>query len=191
MLATVGFRLEAPTAFSFLQHLLRAVGAEERSREGRLALYLAERAQQEYGLMRHSPSALAAAALNLALRATRGPLSWTEAAERASGLSRSDAALAALVAELRGVVEAGAEQARQQAQREERAAAAAPAAMGEANAKTDKYVAVATATAAVAAATAAGTAAKAVAPAPPMCLRAVFRKFSAPRYLEVALLPLA
>ena len=90
MLATIEYRLEAPTAYSFIPRLLRAVNADERSREGRLTLFLAERALQEYSLLRHAPSALAAAALNVALRTLRGPLAWTEAAERASGLRQSD-----------------------------------------------------------------------------------------------------
>ena len=103
MLEALEFRLEAPTCYSFIPRLLRSVGVDERSREGRLTAFLSERMLQEYGLLRFPPSKTAAAALNIALRTIRGPFAWNEQVESASGFRQAD--LRDLASEIKATVE--------------------------------------------------------------------------------------
>lgn len=103
MLEALEFRLEAPTCYSFIPRLLRSVGVDERSREGRLTAFLSERMLQEYGLLRFPPSKTAAAALNIALRTIRGPFAWNEQVEIASGFQQAD--LRDLASEIKATVD--------------------------------------------------------------------------------------
>lgn len=103
MLEALQFRLEAPTCYSFIPRLLRSVGVDERSREGRLTAFLSERMLQEYGLLRFPPSKTAAAALNIALRTIRGPFAWNEQVESASGFCQAD--LRDLASEIKATVD--------------------------------------------------------------------------------------
>jgi cyclin B len=163
MLAALSFRLEAPTAFSFLPRLLRAVGSDERTQLGRLTAYLAERSLQEYPLLRHAPSKLCAAALNVAMRTLQGPAAWGAEAERASGFRQAD--LRELANELKAVADFGRDQALQLA-----ALQAAQAAALQASGATG--------------------AAPPPNPAATLCLRAVFKKYMGARFLEVGALTL-
>jgi len=103
MLEALEFRLEAPTCYSFIPRLLRSVGVDERSREGRLTAFLSERMLQEYGLLRFPPSKTAAAALNIALRTIRGPFAWNEQVEIASGFQQAE--LRDLASEIKATVD--------------------------------------------------------------------------------------
>ena len=73
ILTTLKFQLTVPTAYPFMQRLLLVAEADEQQRN--LANFYSERMLQEYGMLRHLPSTVAAAAVSLALRAT-GRAPW-------------------------------------------------------------------------------------------------------------------
>ena len=71
ILSTLKFEITQPTSHSFLQRFLRVIDADATLTD--LASFYCERALQEYGMLRHLPSTVAAASLSLALRATHRP----------------------------------------------------------------------------------------------------------------------
>ena len=71
ILTTLKFTITQPTAHTFLERLLRV--GEVDPRTGDLAQYYCERMLQEYGMLKHLPSTVAAASLSLALRAVHRP----------------------------------------------------------------------------------------------------------------------
>ena len=74
ILTTLKFQLTVPTAYGFLQRYL-CVSGESDPEVANLAYFYAERMLQEYGMLKHKPSTVAAAALSLALRA-KGRRPW-------------------------------------------------------------------------------------------------------------------
>jgi hypothetical protein len=65
--AVVWDQLTVPTSFGFLQRLLLVADAP--AHVANLAAFYCERMLQEYGMLKHLPSTVAAAAVSLALRA--------------------------------------------------------------------------------------------------------------------------
>jgi hypothetical protein len=82
ILSALRFSVTVPTTLVFLQRFLRAVDADTRLTN--LASYYAERMLQEYSMLRHLPSTVAASALFLARKAlrdeTRGGDEWVRVA---------------------------------------------------------------------------------------------------------------
>ncbi len=104
LLTELGFRVAVPTAYTFLTRLLAAARVEEGSLLAHLATFIAEVAAVRYRLLRHLPSAVAAAALNVALRTMVGPGAWTPALEAASGFGQ--AALRPVILDLQAAMAA-------------------------------------------------------------------------------------
>ena len=80
ILTTLKFQLTVPTPFVFLQRFLCVADADTQLTH--LAYFYAERMLQEYGMLKHLPSTIAAAAVSLALRAT-GRRPWVRCRDRA------------------------------------------------------------------------------------------------------------
>jgi len=99
MAKALGYRLAGPTALTFLARYLKAGGADRRC--AWLAAYVAERTLQEYAMLAHLPSAIAAASV-LVARRSLGEEAWTPALAESSGYARSD--LAACLRDLRVVL---------------------------------------------------------------------------------------
>jgi hypothetical protein len=88
MLNTLDFRVSAPTVFVFLNRYLKVASPDPRLTL--LATYIAERQLQEYRMLKHAPSRVAASAVNMALRTLRGKASWTPSLEFHSGYSQAE-----------------------------------------------------------------------------------------------------
>ena len=73
ILSTLKFQITMPTSLSFLARFQRVIEADTRLTD--LSNYYAERMLQEYGMLKHLPSTVAAAAMSMALR-TLGRPSW-------------------------------------------------------------------------------------------------------------------
>ena len=102
MLNTLGFRVSAPTVFVFLNRYLKVAQADARLTQ--LATFLVERQLQEYKMLQHAPSKIAAAAVNIALRTLRGRGAWAEAMEFYSDYSQAD--LRATIVDIQDVMAA-------------------------------------------------------------------------------------
>ncbi len=89
LLANLDFRVSVPTAYTFLSRLLQAAGIDEGSPIAHLAAYVAELTLVQYRFLRHLPSAVAASALNMAMRTLLGPDAWTPALEASSGWTQT------------------------------------------------------------------------------------------------------
>jgi transcription initiation factor TFIIIB Brf1 subunit/transcription initiation factor TFIIB len=83
ILATLKFQITQPTTFTFLTRFLRVVDADTRLSD--LATFYAERMLQEYSMLKHLPSTVAAAALSLAMRSVRMP-SWVRPTPSITGV---------------------------------------------------------------------------------------------------------
>jgi G2/mitotic-specific cyclin-B, other len=94
MLRILEFRVSVPTPYVFLNRFLKAAEADNRVQL--LATYLVERCLQEYKMLAHTPSRLAAAAVNIAVRTLRGRAAWNNTLTFFSGYTED---------ELRGVVQ--------------------------------------------------------------------------------------
>ena len=111
MLNTLDFRVSAPTVFVFLNRYLKVAGADARLTQ--LATFLVERQLQEYRMLAHPPSRIAAAAVNIALRTLRGASAWsatmefyasyTQAELRATILDIQDVMTASVASSLQAV----------------------------------------------------------------------------------------
>eukprot|EP00161_Ancyromonas_sigmoides_P006665 TRINITY_DN1769_c0_g3_i6.p2 TRINITY_DN1769_c0_g3~~TRINITY_DN1769_c0_g3_i6.p2 ORF type:complete len:230 (-),score=102.70 TRINITY_DN1769_c0_g3_i6:250-939(-) len=99
VLATLGFNMTAPNAGSYLKRFIKAAGGDSRLRMA--ATYYCELAMQDYGMLRHPPSLLVAAAVSVALRGQRRR-AWTPTLERYTGYSESG--IAGCAADLTAVV---------------------------------------------------------------------------------------
>ena len=71
ILTTLKFQITQPTSYTFLQRLLRVADADARLSD--LAAFYCERMLQEYAMLKHQPSIVAAAAMSLALKAVHRP----------------------------------------------------------------------------------------------------------------------
>lgn len=100
ILTTLKFQLTVPTAYPFMQRLLLVAEADEQQRN--LANFYSERMLQEYGMLRHLPSTVAAAAVSLALRAT-GRAPWTSTLQHYS--SYTEETLRSCTVDMRTVME--------------------------------------------------------------------------------------
>ena len=72
-------QITMPTSLSFLARFQKVVEADVRLTD--LSNYYAERMLQEYGMLKHLPSTVAAAAMSLALKALGRP-AWVSSVER-------------------------------------------------------------------------------------------------------------
>ena len=88
MLNTLEFRITVPTAYVFLNRFLKVANAHTDVKLGYFATFLAERMLQEHKLLNYTPSRLAAAVVNIALRSMRGPAAWDRKLEHYSGFSQ-------------------------------------------------------------------------------------------------------
>lgn len=86
MLNALKFKITVPTSFVFLNRFLRIAEADSTCKQ--LASFLVERQMQEYGMLKYSPSEVAAAAVNIALRTLRGAAAWTPELSKYSGYSQ-------------------------------------------------------------------------------------------------------
>lgn len=71
-----------------------------------LATYIVERCQQEYRMLAHAPSKLAAAGVNMALRTLSGSDAWNPTLTHFSGYSEEQ--LGGVIRDAEAVLEAGA-----------------------------------------------------------------------------------
>lgn len=93
MLNALDFRITVPTPFVFLNRFLKVAGeADFAAKASLLATYVVERSLQEYKMLHHAPSKIAAAGVNMALRTVRGPAAWDAKLERYTGYKQSDLA---------------------------------------------------------------------------------------------------
>jgi cyclin B len=88
MLNTLDFRITVPTAFVFLNRLLKA--AEADSTLELLATFVVERSLQEYRMLQHAPSKVASAGVNMAMRTLRGRGAWGPTMAYYSGYSEEE-----------------------------------------------------------------------------------------------------
>jgi len=88
MLNTLEFRITVPTAYVFLNRFLKVANAHMDVKLGYFATYIAERMLQEFRMLNYTPSRVAAAAVNIALRTLRGPTAWDRKLEHYSGFSQ-------------------------------------------------------------------------------------------------------
>lgn len=86
ILNTLEFRITVPTSYVFLNRFLKVANADAPTTL--LATYLSERTLQEYKCLNHSPSKLAAAAVNIALRTKRGRAAWDRKMELYTGFTQ-------------------------------------------------------------------------------------------------------
>jgi hypothetical protein len=104
ILNALEFRITVPTAFVFLNRCLKAAAADERTTL--LATYFVERTLQEYRMLAHLPSKVAAAAVNMAVRTLRGRDAWNMTLVHYSGFSQEE--LRATIIDLQDVLNTGA-----------------------------------------------------------------------------------
>ncbi|MDR3739596.1 MAG: hypothetical protein P4L40_11320 [Terracidiphilus sp.] len=80
MLNTLKFNLTVPTAFIFLQRGLKVIDADAKMTN--LAQYYVERSLQEYAMLRHVPSLVAASGIFLAMKTLQAPrrATWVRSA---------------------------------------------------------------------------------------------------------------
>lgn len=104
MLNTLQFRLTVPTTYTFLNRCLKVAEADQRT--SLLATYFVERTLQEYRMLQHLPSKIAAAGVNMALRTLRGPAAWTSTMSFYSGFTEEE--LRSTVQDIEAVLHAGA-----------------------------------------------------------------------------------
>jgi hypothetical protein len=91
MLNTLDFRVSSPTVYVFLNRYLKVAQADTRLTQ--LATFIVERQLQEYKMLQHVPSKIAAASVNIALRTLRGRNAWADgggAMDFYSGYSQND-----------------------------------------------------------------------------------------------------
>jgi G2/mitotic-specific cyclin-B, other len=88
MLRVLEFRISVPTPYVFLNRFLKA--AEADARVTLLATYLVERCLQEYKMIAHTPSKLAAAAVNIAVRTLKGRAAWNNTLTFFSGYTEDE-----------------------------------------------------------------------------------------------------
>jgi cyclin B len=88
ILSTLDFRITVPTTYVFLNRYLKAAAADERTTL--LATFFVERTLQDYKMLAHLPSKLAAAAVNMALRTLRGRDAWTATMAHYAGFSQEE-----------------------------------------------------------------------------------------------------
>jgi cyclin B len=104
MLNALDFRITVPTAYVFLNRFLKACGETEATAKINLmSSYLVERALQEYKTLAYTPSKLAAAGVNMAMRTVRGPAAWDAKMERFTGYKQSD--LVDAIRDIQGMLE--------------------------------------------------------------------------------------
>jgi hypothetical protein len=104
ILKALSFSIGLPTAYTFLVRLLSVARAGDSTRHA--ANFVLEKALVEYASLEHAPSKLAAAALDMALRATEGHgRGWCPVLQALTGYSAEG--LADTVAFLEGVVLGG------------------------------------------------------------------------------------
>jgi cyclin B len=104
MLRVLEFRISVPTPFVFLNRFLKA--AEADARVTLLATYLVERCLQEYKMLAHTPSKLAAAAVNIAVRTLRGRGAWSNTLTFFSGYTEDE--LRGAITDVQDVIALGA-----------------------------------------------------------------------------------
>jgi len=104
MLNTLEFRITVPTSYVFLNRFLKAAGADARTTQ--LATFLVERSLQEYKMLTHAPSMVAAAGVNMAMRTLRGVDAWTPTMVHYTGYTED--AIRACVRDIEFVIDAGA-----------------------------------------------------------------------------------
>lgn len=107
MLNTLDFRVSAPTVYVFLNRYLKCAVPD--ARLTLLATYIVERQLQEYRMLHHSPSKIAAAAVNMAMRTLRGRGAgggalWNDSMVFHSGYTQAD--LRPVVLELQDIMAA-------------------------------------------------------------------------------------
>ena len=85
MLNTLEFRITVPTAYVFLNRYLKVANAHTDVKLNFFATFLAERMLQEHRMLAYTPSRVAAAAVNMALRTLRGPGAWDRKLEVHAG----------------------------------------------------------------------------------------------------------
>jgi len=100
MLNTLDFRVSAPTVYVFLNRYLKVAQADTRLTQ--LATFIVERMLQEYRMLHHLPSKIAASAVNMALRTLRGPAAWD--ATMAFHASYDEAALRPCIIEMQDIM---------------------------------------------------------------------------------------
>ena len=104
MLRVLEFRVSVPTPFVFLNRFLKA--AEADPRVTLFATYLVERCLQEYKMLAHTPSKLAAAAVNIAVRTLRGRGAWGNTLTFFSGYTEDE--LRSAITDVQDVIALGA-----------------------------------------------------------------------------------
>lgn len=104
MLNTLEFRITVPTAYVFLNRCLKVAAADERTTL--LATYFVERTLQEYRMLQHLPSKVAAAGVNMALRTLRGRDAWTPTLAHFSGFSQEE--LRGTICDIQDIITTGA-----------------------------------------------------------------------------------
>jgi G2/mitotic-specific cyclin-B, other len=90
MLNTLEFRITVPTAYVFLNRYLKVANAHTDIKAGYFATYLTERTLQEYKMLGHAPSKVAAACVNISLRTLRGRGAWDRKMEFHSGFRQEE-----------------------------------------------------------------------------------------------------
>lgn len=103
ILSALDFRITVPTAFVFVNRYLKVACADERTTL--LATYIVERSLQEYRMLAHLPSKVAAAAVNMALRTLRDRHAWNTTLEFYSGYSQEE--LRACIVETQDILALG------------------------------------------------------------------------------------
>ena len=103
MLNTLDFRITVPTAFVFLNRGLKAAEADNKLQL--FATFIVERCLQEYRMLAHPPSKVAAAGLNIAMRTLLGGDAWSATMAHYAGYSQE--ALRATIKDAEQVLEAG------------------------------------------------------------------------------------
>ena len=88
MLNTLEFRITVPTAYVFTNRFLKVAGAAADAKVSHFATYLAERMLQEHKMLGYTPSMMAAATVNVALRTLRGRTAWDRKLELYSGYTQ-------------------------------------------------------------------------------------------------------
>ena len=89
MLNTLEFRITVPTAYVFTNRFLKVAGAAADAKVSHFATFLAERMLQEAKVLNYTPSMMAAATVNVALRTVRGRAgAWDRKLELYSGYTQ-------------------------------------------------------------------------------------------------------
>lgn len=103
MLNTLDFRITVPTAFVFLNRGLKAAEADTKLQL--LATFIVERCLQEYRMLAHAPSKVAAAGLNIAMRTLQGADAWNATMAHYGGYSQE--ALRGTIRDCEQILDAG------------------------------------------------------------------------------------